>query len=468
MAHAKGLSRLVDEAGPAEQGRDPQDPSASEAEASPTEHCDVCAERAERFIREASKIRRTAEDYLELFSPFMDLLEDTFGETVRADLRRCSFRLQVIRRRIDYLVDKGLPRAAIVGSVVCCLAVFLGRTLWFFPTATLMELTIAIGAFLVELLAVAALMLIVLLILAPIVIMLRVVKYLFSRKRGAFNFFDPTPGDKWALFLGFASFTAYILSAIIAVHMEVVHPRRGYSLFDPFLHGVLDLYAAIPAGSFAGLLIGILIIFRKVRAMFRADVRAFANVCAISYNGLDFSRSFDARKKLMKQLGNLSSAFRGPIPRQVGISRDSSDSTYRGFTRIANDISALRTWVAFPHSGTTYAFCERMALIGAALASKMYHFLQFNEECGAAKEEVPLRARVLSFTRNIALGLLPATALVVVSLTHIPISSEIRGSWTILSIGWLVASVLANQPDFKERLAASKDIFSLIGHANKP
>jgi hypothetical protein len=470
----------VDEATrPAEQDRDPQERSASAAEVSETGRIS-CAREIRRTIEKSRAKDREldsqrAASNLEQFTPYMELLESTFGETVRADLDRYSLSLQDGRRRMRRIGPWIVLPVCFIVTVVVYIPVFSALTLRLFAPATSTELAIAIGASVVELFAVLALLVITLVAIALILLAIfafmnseiKVVKFV----RRWFDISD----DSLKLWLGSAIQKSgrifYILLGIFAIGLigiEVIYPPRSHSLSEALLYNFINLYAAAVVGYVLGGWIAGFTVFRRAnRKWIPADTAAFGQVCLILSSGRELSRSFKVRQRLMSQLTSLSWAFRSQIPRQLGVSSDGSDLSYPGFIRIANDISALRTWVAFPQPATAEAFCARIALVGGALASNMYHILQFSEQYEMPTKKVRLRSRILSFTRNVAWGSLPAAALVIVSLWGIPISPEIKASWTILSIIWLVVSILASQPDFKERLAASKDVFSLIGPGKK-
>jgi hypothetical protein len=58
--------------------------------------------------------------------------------------------------------------------------------------------------------------------------------------------------------------------------------------------------------------------------------------------------------------------------------------------------------------------------------------------------------------------LTPAAALSVVKVLNVPLTTGESTTWTIAAVLWFTVSILATQPDFKDRIAATKDIANLM------
>jgi hypothetical protein len=189
---------------------------------------------------------------------------------------------------------------------------------------------------------------------------------------------------------------------------------------------------------------------------------AFMNVCAILWAAMGLTEDIEIRRYLLGRIERLAVAFEVGLPRIVNHLSHPGEPSITEFYKIAADVRSLKTWIAFPQLGTAEELSERVALIGGALASNMYYYVIPEGAANITLTQIKFRSRGLTFLRTVGLGFLPAAGLLVVKAAHVELSQQVSSAWTLASVLWIVVSVLASQPDFKEKLAATRDTMSLI------
>ncbi|WP_156745867.1 hypothetical protein [Mycobacterium sp. ACS4054] len=201
------------------------------------------------------------------------------------------------------------------------------------------------------------------------------------------------------------------------------------------------------------------------------DINAFYRVCTILWALPGLSKDIELRRYIIGQLSLLANAFESFIPKRLGlIGNNPSEVSAEQFYRIAASIRELRMWVAFPQPGTGQSLGERIAFTGGAIASHHYHYLIPPGETPVPLALLTWRQRLVKFLRHAAFGVIPLVGLLLAKLviyicneskepgaTPFQLSPQIVGVWTVVSVVWIVVSVAASDPDFKEKIAATKD-----------
>jgi hypothetical protein len=399
-----------------------------------------------------------------LFEPYHPALEAIYGEQIAYYLRKFCVGVPAIEYRSKKAGDRGIViTLALVVIFFILSAIVIAYTS--VSHDSLGDKIINLLLMAVGFIAVCYLFLMAIVVIEFVVDLfidppMRIFRRALGLQRLSFFSVDT---DRWG---GVAYIALTMLSGILAVSVPLIfkHPNDSL-LFTSFnLYGALVMLFSAFLLAFAALQDN----SRILGTYTPPDISAFGVVCELLWAGRGLNGDIEVRRYLIQRLDALAAFFRTSIPKFLGAHGNLPGRALVDFAAIANNIQGLKLWVAFPQTATASEFANYIARVGGALASQNYHYLKSGpEDIQPSAITVSRLSRIIGFLKNILFGFLPGGALILVKALHIQLGPQVEASWILSSVLWAVVSMLATQPDFKDRISATKDISSLITQSQK-
>lgn len=258
--------------------------------------------------------------------------------------------------------------------------------------------------------------------------------------------------------------TAMFVAGMIAltVHLILHDTNVLYSTILNTFAIVMIIMSAVVLVIFG--VFGDSLFFRTAKPV---DLDAFYRICTILWALPGLLKNIELRRYIIGQLNLLACLFESSIPKRLGlIGSNPSQISAEQFYRIAASVRELRTWVAFPQPGTEQSLGEQIALVGATLASHNYHFLIPEDESLVPLVFVGWKERLLGLLRQIAFGLLPLAGLslahIIAQRNHVTLNPHVAAVWITVGVVWIIVSMAAHDPDFRDKIAATKETAELF------
>jgi hypothetical protein len=421
-------------------------------------------------VDDRAAIGKRARALMSLFEPHSELLQLTYGDQITSSLRRACIAVPAA----EYRSDKAETRAINIAVALMFAAYLIASFVEVFFSFPHNDVGSYFKIVIVVVLGFIVTMTLFFVIVYPFAMFGDLFSYTptrdFRRALGSSRLplFSVSSDSDWPAVAGISLAMASGIGAIyVALFLGHAHP---------FIAAELDAYG-IFAMLFSSIVLAVALLINDSQVFgthIPPDTRAFKAVCECLWAGKSLNSGIELRRYLIRRLDELAGIIRTDLPKSLDPNDRLPRSALEEFGLIANNIRSLKMWIAFPQSTTASAFSSRIALVGGALASHNYHYLKFFPEGFQSSEavdslpvKVSLRSRLAHFSRNLLFGFLPGAAFIFVKAIHVELSAQVETSWIISSVLWAVVSVLATQPDFKDRLSATKDISALLTQSQK-